>query len=74
MVNKMPKYEYKIIHLPKSLTKSETILKELANDMWELVLIFNANPKEFLDMDERGNPLEYVLKDSTLFATFKREI
>lgn len=73
MANKKANYEYKIVHLPKYLTSSEAVLAEWNEDMWELVMLFNADPK-FDDIEETNNPFGDSLKDSTLFAIFKRSL
>jgi hypothetical protein len=71
MVNKIAKYEYKIVHLPKYLSGSQVVLAEMAEDTWELVNMFNSDP-DFVDIEESDNRYAGSLKDSTLFATFKR--
>ena len=43
MANKKANYEYKIVHLPKYLTSSEAVLAEWNEDMWKLVMLFNAD-------------------------------
>ena len=71
MVTKMPKYEYKIEHLPKFANEAESKLNTLAKDMWELVTIFNhPNPNSFAYNPQQESQ---SVKDSILFAIFKRQ-
>lgn len=68
MVTKMPKYEYKIMPLPKFINDAENSMNRLAEDMWELVTIFNhPNPKEF-----KFEPSQQT--QTSLFAIYRRQL
>ena len=47
MVNKLPKYEYKIIPLPQFLPETQETLKSMSGDMWELVTVFTPPNVDF---------------------------
>ena len=69
----MPKYEYKIVQLPKLFSQNETMLNKLSSEMWELVSIFNhPSPAEYLDVDDKLSSLYLSSEGSPLFGVFKR--
>ena len=72
---KTPKYEYKIVQLPKLFSQNEGMLNKLSAEMWELVTLFNhPSPAEYLDVDDKLSPLYSSVEDSPLFGVFKRQL
>jgi hypothetical protein len=72
---KTPKYEYKIVQLPKLFSQNEAMLNKLSGEMWELVSIFNhPSPAEYLEVDDKLSPLYPSTADSPLFGVFKRQL
>ena len=67
MVNKLPKYEYNRIHLPRFITESESMFNDLAKDMWEIDKIFiYPSPQSFCarctSQDKEPSPLFAIMK------------